>query len=106
MPKPFTPSERIAAFWSKVDRGAPDECWPWLATTGCYGGRYGGVWWNGRMEPAHRVAYELIVGPIAAGRELDHLCRNTHCVNPAHLEAVSHAENTRRWWQTRKGAAA
>jgi hypothetical protein len=42
------------------------------------------------------VAYELFVGPIPEGLELDHLCRNPSCVNPAHLEAVTHRENVRR----------
>ena len=45
---------------------------------------------------AHRVAYELFVGPIPDGLELDHLCRRRNCINPDHLEAVTHAENIAR----------
>lgn len=45
---------------------------------------------------AHRVAYELFVGPIPAGLELDHTCRTPQCVNPNHLEPVTHAVNCRR----------
>lgn len=86
-----------ARFWPKVDRGATDECWTWLAWCDRHG--YGmisrGVRGNG-MAAAHRVAYELLVGPIPEGLELDHLCRNPACVNPAHLEPVTHAENLRR----------
>lgn len=45
---------------------------------------------------AHRVAYEALVAPIAAGLQLDHLCRVRRCVNPAHVEPVTQAENLRR----------
>ena len=45
---------------------------------------------------AHRVAYELTYGRIPEGKEVDHLCRNKACVNPSHLEAVSHRENMLR----------
>ena len=50
--------------------------------------------WRGRA--AHRVMYEMLVGPIPEGMELDHLCRFKACVNPAHLQPVTHAENVRR----------
>ncbi|MDP2917085.1 MAG: HNH endonuclease signature motif containing protein [Dehalococcoidia bacterium] len=42
---------------------------------------------------AHKFAYETLVGPVPEGKELDHLCRNPPCVNPAHLEPVTHQEN-------------
>jgi hypothetical protein len=51
---------------------------------------------NGRLLHAHRVVYEALVGPIPDGLELDHLCRVLRCVNPDHLEPVTHAENVAR----------
>jgi hypothetical protein len=47
-------------------------------------------------EYVHRMMYVLHVGPIPDGLEIDHICRVRHCVNPAHLEAVTHRENTLR----------
>lgn len=65
--------------------------------TGCRtGDGYGSVWRDGRMVSAHRAMYELMIGPVPDGLELDHLCRNRRCCNPGHLEAVTHAENVRR----------
>jgi hypothetical protein len=89
-------------FWRKVLKRGADECWPWTGSAGGTGGApYGRVKLprNGgesRQVQAHRVAYELCVGPIPEGLQLDHLCKNTLCVNPAHLEAVTAQENTLR----------
>lgn len=49
-----------------------------------------------KPEPAHRMAWDLLVGEIPSGLELDHLCRVTYCVNPDHLEPVTHRENMLR----------
>lgn len=46
--------------------------------------------------PAHRFSYETFIGPVPEGLELDHLCRNTRCVNPEHLEPVTHKVNMQR----------
>ena len=51
---------------------------------------------NAVIEYAHRVTYRHLAGPIPAGMQIDHLCRNRTCVNPAHLEPVTASENRRR----------
>jgi DNA-binding transcriptional regulator YiaG len=65
-------------------------CWIWTGSLNAkgYGRCFGGM--------AHRRYYEEYIGPVPEGRTIDHLCRVRNCVNPEHLEAVSHAENCRR----------
>lgn len=76
------------------DRGHTTPCWVWRLATTPNG--YGHVVVGGRHAYAHRVYWEQANGPIHDGVELDHLCRVRACVNPAHLEPVTHAENIRR----------
>lgn len=99
-------------FWPKVDVRDPDECWPWLAYRGFgqYGRIFAGLALGGpTVWSAHRVAYILTFGPIPDGTELDHICHTLDpecpagpaclhraCVNPSHLEPVSHRENALR----------
>lgn len=94
-----TPEQR---FWPKVDQNgpAPDHrpelgpCWVWTAATNNRGYPQFGL--NGRMVLAYRFAYELLVGPIPDGLDLDHLCRRPTCVRPDHLDPVTNAENAAR----------
>lgn len=98
-----TVEQRLLAMVDKTG----SECWLW---TGCLGGQgYGWLRVNGRSVPAHRVSYELFVGPVPEGLTLDHTCHNDdescpggdaclhrRCVNPAHLEPVTRGENVMR----------
>jgi hypothetical protein len=95
-------------FWSRTIKGGPDECWTW---TGMHtGANYGMIRTDGgTFAMAHRFAYEMLVGQIPEGLNLDHTCHNLdltcrlgdscphrRCVNPAHLEPVPQAVNVRR----------
>ena len=82
-------------FWSKADRTDPSGCWLWTAAVDEQTG-YGRLGIGTRSVAAHRIAFELFVGPIPDGMVIDHLCRVRRCVNPDHLEAVSQRENLLR----------
>lgn len=71
-----------------------DGCWNWIGNKNQSG--YGRFKRSSRYFSAHRVVYELFVGPIPEGLELDHTCSNRGCVRPDHLESVTHRENTLR----------
>ena len=77
-----------------IERVPLAGCWLWNgAVDGC---GYGRINIGGRSALAHRVSYEHHVGPIPPGLDIDHLCRNTSCVNPHHLEPVTRAVNVSR----------
>jgi hypothetical protein len=72
------------------------ECWAWQGAT-CFG--YGVVGMGRRSDgtqQTHRALYEIVVGPVPDGMQLDHLCRNRACCNPDHLEVVTRRENIMR----------
>jgi hypothetical protein len=89
------PIERVFA---RLDMSDPDACWVWPGSKNDRGyGNVGDGSGGGKQTLlVHRLVYEALVGSIPEGLTLDHLCRNPPCVNPLHLEPVTHRENCRR----------
>lgn len=92
-PRGVAKADVLTRFLAKVDKRIDDLCWPWRGPT--WRG-YGRFWLDGRTIGAHRASYLLHRGSIPSDLTIDHLCRNPGCVNPAHLEVVTQAENVRR----------
>jgi hypothetical protein len=78
------------AFWQRV-KPLSSGCWQWNGFVRADG--YGDIGFTESRIRAHRLGWLLLRGEIPEGMELDHLCRNHRCVNPAHLEPVTHKEN-------------
>ena len=83
-----------ARFWAKVRK--TETCWLWNGAISDGYGRFHVKYKDGRpiTARAHRFAYELLVHPVSARKELDHICRNRRCVNPSHLREVTSRENS------------
>lgn len=78
-------------FWAKVDKIMPGGCWVWK---GSVAGNGYGVFRGFRTKSPHRIAWELLVGPIPPRLQIDHrVCRNRLCVNPDHLVVCTQYEN-------------
>lgn len=82
-----------------IDRIEVGDCWEWTGHLDQDG--YGHYGKSGRL--VHRMIWEILVGPIAPGLHLDHVCRNRRCVNPDHLEPVTSEVNARRTPKGMKG---
>lgn len=88
-PKKKTTEER---FWQYVNK--TDTCWIWFGAQNGKG--YGSFRTGATHVLPHRFSYELLVGPIPAGLQIDHLCFTPRCVNPKHLEPVTNKINCSR----------
>lgn len=99
----------VSSLFDHVDVGDGSGCWIWTGWRQKAG--YGRVSFHARTQLAHRFFYELLVGPIPEGLELDHvchtqaqgcragmLCPHRPCVRPEHLEPVTRKVNHRRGW--------
>jgi hypothetical protein len=104
-PRPHGRKPDAERFWPKVEKNGPipahrpdlGPCWLWMAsTTKGYGLFSMGGKLNRASTGAHIWSYTQLVGPVPEGLHLDHLCRVTRCVNPAHLEPVTCRENLMR----------
>lgn len=93
MAKPKTPMRQRLLARLIIDQGT--GCLLWTGAVNHHG--YGRIMLDDRRTRLiHRVMYEMFVGPIPAGLEIDHLCRVRHCASPAHLEAVTRRVNQLR----------
>lgn len=85
-PRSWTLRQRLDHYTVKGD-----GCWSWAGTHHPYG--YAMLTYDGRPRYAHRLWFEQIHGPVADGIDIDHMCHNPSCVNPGHLQAVTHKQN-------------
>lgn len=90
---PELSAKDIKRFEAKIDKNGANGCWLWLVSTR---NTYGCFKLQGKLYSAHRIAHTIWIGRIRDGLQVDHLCGNRLCVNPAHLEAVTQLVNIQR----------
>ena len=97
---------RVDHFWSKVEKHK-GGCWVWHGTELVSRGRTNyGFFYNGQKNClAHRFSYSLSCGPLSQSDQLHHLCKNTLCVNPAHLIVTTLADHKRTFHSAFPGSA-
>lgn len=103
-PERYIEKTKIRIEWHSV-KDPVRGCWIWTAACSYRSGRpkdqagqqRPAMSFRGRTRYVSRVAYELWVGPVPDGREIDHICGDRACVRPDHLQAITHRENLRRY---------
>lgn len=88
--RPKNRAERVALFWSKVNK-IKGGCWEWTAST--FPDGYGQHKWKYKNRRAHKLSYELTYGKVPKGLEVMHSCDNRICVKPKHLSLGTHQDN-------------
>jgi hypothetical protein len=78
----------------RVNIDLKTNCWMWIGSKGSRG--YGRIKVEGKYQSAHRISYLVFKGEFEKGKEIDHLCRNRLCINPSHIEQVTHLINMQR----------
>ena len=98
----------ITRIFASVEIRGETECWPWLGQdsgTG-RGGGYPRMTLEGQTVAVHRVLYTHFHGFIPSKKQIDHTCENRSCLNPDHLELVTHKQNQKRKSGRRRKASA
>lgn len=84
------PAAAIQYFLERVEITSLEHCWQWKLSTGSHG--YGQLFWDGRVQTAHRFSYHLFRGDPGK-LQINHKCGNKRCCNPAHIYAGTQLEN-------------
>ena len=102
--KKRTPRPSLDRFMEKILINE-SGCWIWQGSLKGPND-YANFWTPQGVKLAHKWYWEQLHGPVPEGKELDHTCRTRSCVNPEHLEAVTHLENVQRFWGVVRAALA